>query len=246
MHMKTATDQRRPLYSRRLLALLISMPLGACMTQHALPPPATPYDYRDRHPVVLAEAPQVLDLLPSISNGRLDKQSEGRILEFVARYNAYGHGSVSLLTPVGNPSARAIAMDAPVVRRALASAGLKGNILVGEYQATDEKLAAPIRLSFKSVKAKVAHRCGEWPMDLASGASVSGWQNESYWNFGCAEQATLAAQIADPRDLLSPRGQTPSDIEMRMRAIDKLRNGDDPSTNWRLKGSSISNVGGGW
>lgn len=246
MHMKTAADQRRRLRSGALLSLLMSLPLGACVTQHALPPPVTPYDYRDRHPVVLAEAPQVLDLLPSVNNGRLDKQSEGRIQEFVARYHSVGHGSVSLLTPVGSASARAMSAYVPVVRRALASAGLKGNILVGDYQATDEKLAAPIRLSFESVKAKVAHRCGERPNDLASGTSLIGWQNESYWNFGCAEQATLAAQIADPRDLLSPRGQTPSDIEMRMRAIDKLRNGDDPSTNWRLKGTSISNIGGGY
>jgi pilus assembly protein CpaD len=168
-----------------------------------------------------------------------------RVREFVARYNEYGHGNVSLLTPVGGSAAKAMAATAPAVRRALASAGLKGNILTGEYQATDERLAAPIRLSFEAIKAKVAHRCGEWPRDLASGASLSGWQNESYWNFGCAEQATLAAQIADPRDLLSPRGQTPSDIEMRMRGIDKLRSGDDPSTNWRLKGTSISNVGSG-
>lgn len=30
---------------------------------------------------------------------------------------------------------------------------------------------------------------------------------------------------------------------MRMRGIDKLRRGEDPSTVWRLKGSAISNVG---
>ncbi len=245
MHTKTAANQRLTFSSRAVLALLMSAPLGACATRQPLPPPVTPYDYHDRHPVVLAEAPQVLDLLPSIDNGKIDKQSEGRIREFVARYHAYGHGNVSLLTPVGGGAAKAMSAEAPAVRRALVAAGLKGNILVGEYQVTDERLAAPIRLSFEAVKAKVANKCGEWPRDLASGGSLSGWQNESYWNFGCAEQATLAAQIADPRDLLSPRGQTPSDIEMRMRGIDKIRNGEDPSTNWRLKGTSISTVGNG-
>jgi pilus assembly protein CpaD len=245
MHTKTAANQRRLFPLGSVFALLLSAPLGACMTQHALPPPVSAYDYHDRHAVVLAEAPQVLDLLPSFYNGKIDKQTEGRIREFVARYNEYGHGNVTLLTPVGGSAAKATAAEAPAVRHALSSAGLKGNILTGEYQATDERLAAPIRLSFEAVKAKVAHKCGEWPRDLASGASLSGWQNESYWNFGCAEQATLAAQIADPRDLLSPRGQTPSDIEMRMRGIDKLRNGDDPSTNWRLMGTAISKVGSG-
>jgi pilus assembly protein CpaD len=102
-----------------------------------------------------------------------------------------------------------------------------------------------LRLSFEALKAKVANRCGEWPRDLASGTSLAGWQNESYWNFGCAEQSTFAAQIADPRDLLGPRGKTPSDIEMRMRAIDRLRSGQDLSTSWQVKGTSIGSVGGG-
>jgi pilus assembly protein CpaD len=90
----------------------------------------------------------------------------------------------------------------------------------------------------------VANKCGEWPQDLASGSSFDGWRNESYWNFGCATQSTLSAQIDDPRDLASPRGEQPSDIEMRMRPIRKLREGVDPSTNWRLQGTTISGVGG--
>jgi pilus assembly protein CpaD len=116
---------------------------------------------------------------------------------------------------------------------------------MGSYPLVDDKLAAPIRLSFQALKAKVANRCGEWPQDLASGSSVNGWQNETYWNFGCANQATLSAQVADPRDLANPRGETASYVEMRMRAITKLRMGEDPSTNWRMKPSSISSVGGG-
>lgn len=227
------------------IALILCAPLGGCGVTHVLPPPETPYDYRDRHPVVLSETPQVIDLLPKSQGGRLDSESEGRIRDFVGRYRAFGQGNVTLLTPAGGALARATAAQAPLVRSALAAAGLRGNITIGSYQVTDEQLAAPIRLSFAALKAKVAHRCGEWPADLASGSSLAGWNNETYWNFGCASQSTLSAQIADPRDMLSPRGQTPSDIEMRMRAIDRLRTGDDPSTNWRIKGTSISNVGSG-
>ena len=108
----------------------------------------------------------------------------------------------------------------------------------------DAALAAPIRLSFTGVKAEVAGACGEWPDDLASGASLDGWQNRAFWNFGCANQATLSAQLADPRDLLGPRGETPQDIETRMRAINKVRAGADPSTGWATKSGAISGVGG--
>lgn len=237
--------RRDALRTGRVLALLVAAPLGACGVQRTLPPPVTPYDYHDRHPVVLGDVPQVLDVFPASIRGRVDPETRGRLREFVARYKELGHGQVTMLTPVGSAAAQASAGEAGAVRHALAAAGLGGNILVGVYPVTDPKLAAPIRLSFQSIKAKVAGRCGEWPRDLASGASLDGWQNETYWNFGCASQATLSAQVADPRDLANPRGETPSDIETRMRNINRMRRGEDPSTTWRLKATDISSVGGG-
>jgi pilus assembly protein CpaD len=237
--------RRDALRTGRVLALLVAAPLGACGVQRTLPPPVTPYDYHDRHPVVLGDVPQVLDVFPASIRGRVDPETRGRLREFVARYKELGHGQVTMLTPVGSAAAQASAGEAGAVRHALAAAGLGGNILVGVYTVTDPKLAAPIRLSFQSIKAKVAGRCGEWPRDLASGASLDGWQNETYWNFGCASQATLSAQVADPRDLANPRGETPSDIETRMRNINRMRRGEDPSTTWRLKATDISSVGGG-
>lgn len=236
---------RQALRRGKVLALVLLAPLGACGTAtRVLPPPVTPHDYHDRHPVVLTESPHVVDLFPSGLNGRVDYTTEGRIREFVARYRELGEGQVTMLTPVGGSNGRGSALGASAVRRALASAGLHGNILVGTYPVTDPRLAAPIRLSFTSIKAKTGSRCGQWPRDLASGTSLDGWENQTYWNFGCASQATLSAQIADPRDLATPRGMTPADIEMRMRGINRVRRGDDPTTAWQLKASSISNVGG--
>jgi len=240
----TSVKARKALRGGKVLALLLAAPLGACGVNKVLPPPVTPYDYHDRHPVVLADAPHVIDLFPSETGGRVDFSTEGRIREFVARYREFGHGQVTLLTPAGSAGAAHTNSGVSAVRRSLAAAGLRGNILVGTYQVTDPNLAAPIRLSFQSLKAKVSGRCGEWPQDLASGSTAQGWQNESYWNFGCASQQTLSAQVADPRDLAGPRGETASDIETRMRAINRVRRGEDPTTMWKLRPSSISNVGG--
>lgn len=240
-----APKPQRALSGGKVLALLLLAPLGACSTVNkVLPPPVTPHDYHDRHPVILAEAPHVVDLFPNPTNGRIDYTSEGRIREFVARYRELGHGQVTMLTPVGGGNERIGALGASAVRRALASAGVRGNIFVGTYPVTDPRLAAPIRLSFTSIKAKTGDRCGQWPQDLASGSSLAGWENQSYWNFGCASQATLSAQVADPRDLAAPRGMTPADVEMRMRGINRVRRGEDPTTIWQLKASSISTVGG--
>ncbi len=217
--------------------------LGGCGVNRVLPPPSVPSDYRDRHPVVLAEATYTLDLfLPE--GARLDSVNAARIAEFVASYRSFGRGKIAILAPAGvsSPPPHAIAE----IRRALAEAGVgAGSIMLASYPVTDGRLAAPIRLNFAGIKAKTAHRCGDWPQDLAAGTSLQGWQNMSYWNFGCANQATFAAQVADPRDIAAARGETPADIEMRMKALGKVREGASPTTNWELKGGSISGIGGG-
>jgi Flp pilus assembly secretin CpaC len=52
-------------------------------------------------------------------------------------------------------------------------------------------------------------------------------------NFGCASQSVIAAQVDDPRDFVQPRALGPSDVEMRTRAIEAVRNGQDPGTQWK-------------
>lgn len=226
-----------------LLAVIASSSLGGCVTPHPVPPPATPHDYRDRHPIVLSETPYVIDMFPYVDRGQLDSASNGRLKRFSGKYREFGHGSVTIAVPRGSESSRgAQGKEKSAIMITLAAEGLN-DVRYVEYPVADPKLAAPIRLSFMGLKAKVADRCGQWPRDLASGSSLDGWQNQTYWNFGCATQNMVATQTSDPRDLVSPRGTTPADIEMRMRGIKKLRDGTDPATAWSGKAASISSVG---
>jgi pilus assembly protein CpaD len=231
-----------PLRAAALLAL--GAPLTGCGMNKVYAPPDPGYDYRDRHPVVLAEAQTSLELLPQTANGTLDGETRRRLQGFVAQYRRFGHGMVTILAPSGGPDPKGAKRSIELIRAYLDREGFGAMIYVGSYPVRDPALAAPVRLSFTGVKAEVAGRCGEWPDDLASGSSLDGWQNRAFWNFGCANQATLAAQLADPRDLLAPRGETPQDIETRMRAINKVRAGADPSTGWATKTTTISGVGG--
>jgi pilus assembly protein CpaD len=48
--------------------------------------------------------------------------------------------------------------------------------------------------------------------------------NKHYADFGCSYQNNLAAQVANPADLLGPRKQTPVDAEERSNVIDKYQN----------------------
>jgi pilus assembly protein CpaD len=184
---------------------------------------------------VLAETPHVIDIFPPAFGVRLDLENVLRIREFLNRYRRLGRGMITVLAPTGGSDPAALRAGVEKVRRALEAEGVGRAVYVAAYPVGDTGLAAPVRLSFVGMAAKVKGPCGEWPDDLASGGSVDGWQNRSYWNFGCANQATLAAQIEDPRDLVDPRGETPGDVETRMRAIQKVRGGTDPGTGWAAK-----------
>jgi pilus assembly protein CpaD len=106
-------------------------------------------------------------------------------------------------------------------------------VATGTYLPPNDGAAPPVRVSFTGLKAIVPTKCGQWPEDLASGSSVEGWKNESYSNFGCATQSTIAAQVDDPRDFVQPRALGPSDVAMRTRAIEAVRAGQDPGTDWK-------------
>ena len=54
-------------------------------------------------------------------------------------------------------------------------------------------------------------------------------QNKNYENFGCASQQNLAAQIANPSDLVGPRGMSPIDAANRATVIQTYRDGDTSS-----------------
>ena len=86
------------------------------------------------------------------------------------------------------------------------------------YRAGTPSDSPPIRLSFSAMRAGV-EKCGKWPADLGDTT-----ENKHYGNFGCASQNNLAAQVANPADLLGPRRQTPIDAENRSAAIRVYQN----------------------
>jgi len=224
-----------------LLAALAAASLAGCNQDYAFPDGVPPSDFHQRHAVTLAEAPTILDVYPV--GGRLDSSNVAKIRMFAARYRALGAGRIAILAPAG-----LVGRNSRVVREirgVLASSGVRGAVAVASYPVRDPMSAAPVRLVFQGLKAEVATPCGQWPDDLASGSSIVGWKNDEYANFGCATQATLAAQVDDPRDLAQARASDAPDVGMRLRAIGDVRNGKDPGTTWSTKLTPIGQVGGG-
>jgi pilus assembly protein CpaD len=219
-------------------AALCALSLSACQTDNIAVDPVGASDYHDRYPIELVRAPAKLDIFEP--DGRLDSQSFASLHAFVDRYKQYGSGRIAILAPSDLRNGALVA----AVRRALYSEGLRGSIAVGSYPHPDPTTAAPVRVLFSTIVAKVPARCGQFPSDLASGPDVKEWENLPYENFGCATQKMLAAQIDDPRDLAHARAVSEPDVEMRLRAIDDVRKGVDPGTAWKVQNTAIGQVGG--
>lgn len=226
--------------------------LGVCLTgcsnvDRAVATSAIPADYHQRHPVVLADGPRPLDVFVA-SGDRLDDRQRHDLASFAAEYRAEGRGRIRVMVPRGGADPAAAEATLMAVRRGLTASGVTGSIEVGTYRVADPHLASAVRLSFLQLQAGTARPCGDWPEDLGPGDPAFDLSNRSYSNLGCATQQTLAAQVDDPRDLVRPRAEEPSDVQMRTRGIQDLRGasgapfGQDPSTSWTQ--SKLVPIGG--
>jgi len=195
-----------------------------------------PTDYRDRHPIVLREAPRTLDLF-GMAGGSLDQRQEADLVVFVRDYQRSGHGSMVAYVPNKPGAQRQVA----AIRSTLGQAGLTGTRLsIVSYTPDDPTLAAPVRLSFSRLQAQVDSRCDEWSEDIAQTKRLASWENRNYPNFGCSYQKNLAMQVAEPLDLVRPRLETGIDSEKRLQGVQRIRSGKDASTIYNSTGPTIN------
>ncbi|MCO5090251.1 CpaD family pilus assembly protein [Bosea sp. (in: a-proteobacteria)] len=203
-------------------------------------------DVRERHPIVLRDAPRSLDVFVGRAGGALDPRQAEDVASFAREFRRSGKGGLVAEVPTGARRDYATQDTLNGIRTALTRGGVSPAVLsVRSYPVQDPGLASPIRLTFASLQASVPHDCGQWPTDLGSSNFRFSSSNAPYWNFGCASQATLAAQIADPIDLVRSRDEGRSDIVKRMNAIAKIREGKDPSTEYRQQTPQINSTVGG-
>lgn len=184
-----------------------------------------PEDYRQRHPIVLADGQTTLDMPVAAGDVRLTIGMRDTVKGFAQRFAATPAGVMQVQVPYGSYNAGAAQRLAGDVRRELVQAGIKPQrILMSSYAASPNGDAAPIRLSFVTTKAQTG-QCGEWPEDLSDAT----FGNRNWYNFGCASQNNLAAQVANPTDLIAPRAMTPIDAAQRAKVISDYR-GENTST----------------
>ncbi|MCW4115969.1 CpaD family pilus assembly protein [Aurantimonas sp. MSK8Z-1] len=212
----------RPRRLRRLPAgaVLAAALLAGCADRHSVDVGAVPDDYRTRHPIVVSEAETAIELPVVSSEHRLPESARARVEEFAGRFKTAGASVIRVMLPSGSLNEAAAGIASKEVVTILRRQGIAHDrILLQPYEAGGLSGPAPIRLSFNALAARTAP-CGRWPEDLGDTS-----ENKNYFNFGCASQQNLAAQIVDPRDLLGPRASTGIDAERRTNMLDKYRTG---------------------
>lgn len=204
-----------------ILAIAVAASLAGCanLKRDSITVGAIPDDYRTTHPIVIAEKNEKIDLPVGAGDRGMTGSQRDTLSGFLDGYDKSAAPALTIAIPVGSANEIAAAAAGRDFARLAIASGIKRNrIVVTTYQSASAEASAPIRVAYISVKAQT-DKCGRWPEDLLQTS-----ENKHYADFGCSYQNNLAAQMANPADLLGPRKQSPIDAERRGVVIDGYRN----------------------
>jgi pilus assembly protein CpaD len=171
----------------------------------------------------------------AVHDGGLSPAQAEALKDLAARRAKLDGGVVTVSLPHGAADPLAAAKAADYVQGVLGVQGAPSTRAA--YDSDDPK--APLLVSFSYVKAEVP-TCGRDWDDLTKTID-----NRDFANFGCAVTANMAAQIANPSDIVHPRPEDPADAERRMTVLGKYKAGkatgsDEPDSKYS---GQIAHVG---
>lgn len=202
-----------------LFASVAAALLAGCANRDSITVGSIPDDYRTNHPIVISEKEKAIDIPVGSTDRSMTKTQKAAIEGFAATYDRSAMAPVTILVPHGSANQGAAGRVAQDLIRSMKKSGIpRSRIALASYQADSSETSAPIRVSYVAMAAHT-NQCGRWPDDISPNAD-----NKHYANFGCAYQNNLAAQIANPADLLGPRKPGDVDAERRNIIIDDYRN----------------------
>ncbi len=204
---------------RKLLLLSPALlALAACGTPAGGPtfaePPITP---TERYP--LATRPRVDEIALAPRADDLSPAQREALAAMTARYYAEGAPALVIQSPEGLPPDHPALKTASAARAELERLGVRPAEL--RMTAYPDPGGRPlVRVGFETVEA-VVPECGRNWTNLTATKD-----NRGHANFGCAVTANMAAQIANPRDILGGRPLDPADAGRRSVVLGKYRAGE--------------------
>ncbi len=163
-----------------------------------------PQDYRQRHAIGLMQANHTLEVFVG-TNGGTSRHPPTRIVAVSPATYAERAGPLVAYLPAGG-HAGAVRQGLDNIRRALAGGGAAARLQIAHYPADGG--AAPIKLVFAKLKADTTTSAAiRTRIYSRSGGGRRVQRPELLFRLRLLKN--LAAQIADPRDLLRPRQEGP-------------------------------------
>ena len=203
------------------LVVLAASLLAGCANRDSITVGSVPDDYRTNHPIVVSERDKVIDIPVGVADSRMTHIQQTALDGFVQNYDRRAAPLVMVMVPYGSANQTAASHVSQDMIKRLRSSGVpEGKIVHQPYDASNSSENAPVRLVYKQMRASTG-QCGRWPDDM-----LNDTDNKHWANFGCSYQNNLAAQIANPADLLGPRQSDQIDTGRRSKAINDYRGRD--------------------
>ena len=186
-----------------LAVLLVATSVGGCWRSPRFQAPFTLANANERHPIAVRQGEITLDLAVFPGSSGLNESQENKVANFLADFKSQSSDRLLIRAPSGGPNERAAMRAYDQVRKALRRAGIDPRSVALEPYFGNGDPSAPVRLSYLQVVAEPPD-CPDWSENVGRDP-----QNMPWPNMGCATQRNLAAMVANPEDLLQPRGETP-------------------------------------
>ena len=193
--------------------------LSACASTPWSPPEPTRAEAA-RTPTELWTAdvrPQAAEIRLAVHAQGLSLNQQDALARFAGEWRLGGRGPITLRAPVGGPDAAMVSRATEGARATLASYGAE--VRVQGYEAGGD-VRAPLIVGRESYAVSIP-TCGQQWDNISRSAT-----NQVQSQFGCSVTANMAAQIANPSDLLGPAAIDPADAQRRAVVLDKYRKGE--------------------
>ncbi len=235
--------RRGKVLARVMLIAGLAAGVAGCNTTARDTTGSIPVDYRARHPISVKETDRTLTLFVGAGRGGLTPMQRAEVLALAQTWKREATGGITIDKPTGKANERAANDTLKQILSIMASAGIPNSGIGIKPYKPDEGQSATLRLRYPLMTAQ-AGPCGLWPEDLGPNNDMKHFDNQPYYNLGCAQQRNLAAMVENPADLVQPRAETPSYTGKRSAGIEKWRKGESPATTYPdpNKGT-ISDVG---
>ena len=212
-------------------ALAATLGLSACATDGAKPEVAEARTSTEQFPIEVSRQPEEIRL--AVHTQGLSSNQESATAMFVDGWRDAAGGEIVIQAPNGAGDPAVVHRMVEATRYALNSYGVPREMVrVASYDGRGQAAIALV-VGYERYVAQ-GPECGRSWSGLTRTSS-----NKVHENFGCAVTANMAAQIADPRDLMQPRHIDPADASRRGVVLDKYRKGEITGAVQDKQGSGV-------